>query len=67
MPYLSWQGNGWAAAGMLRVYATIKHSEYANTFKRELQDISNWVLEIHAGIYPHLVCSNIVYHTYNVL
>jgi len=52
---LSWQGNGWAAAGMLRVYATIKHSEYANTFKHELQDIEHWVQEIHAGMYPHLV------------
>ncbi len=41
---------------MLRVYATIKQSEYANTFKYELQDIANWVQEIHAGVYPHLVC-----------
>ena len=40
---------------MLRVYATIKYSEYANTFKNELNDLSSWVREIHAGIYPHLV------------
>jgi rhamnogalacturonyl hydrolase YesR len=48
-------GNGWAAAGILRVLTTIKKSEYANTFKSELRDLTNWVKEIHASVYPHLV------------
>jgi hypothetical protein len=48
-------GNGWAAAGMLRVFGTIKNSEYANTFKGELGDLTSWVKEIHAGVYYHLV------------
>ncbi|KDR71838.1 hypothetical protein GALMADRAFT_74638 [Galerina marginata CBS 339.88] len=52
-------GNGWAAAGMLRVIATIKHSEYANTFKNEQNDLTSWVKEIHAAIYPHLDNTNI--------
>ncbi|KAF8808899.1 Six-hairpin glycosidase [Phlegmacium glaucopus] len=52
-------GNGWAAAGMLRVLATIRQSEYANTFKTEQNDLSNWVREIHSGIYPHLSSENL--------
>jgi rhamnogalacturonyl hydrolase YesR len=47
-------GNGWAAAGMLRVLATMRQSEYANTFKSEQTDLANWVEEIHTAIYPHL-------------
>jgi len=47
-------GNGWAAAGMLRVLRTIANSQYANTMKSEQTDLANWVGEIHNGIYPHL-------------
>ncbi|KII90447.1 hypothetical protein PLICRDRAFT_38994 [Plicaturopsis crispa FD-325 SS-3] len=47
-------GNGWAAAGMLRVLATIQNSQYANTLKSQQKDLANWVQEIHDGIYPHL-------------
>ncbi|KAF9552861.1 Six-hairpin glycosidase [Agrocybe pediades] len=47
-------GNGWAAAGSLRVLATMRNSEYSNTFKNEQNDLASWVREIHAGIYPHL-------------
>jgi hypothetical protein len=49
-------GNGWAAAGMLRVLGTIQNSEYANTMKNEQKDLAAWVKEIHAAMYPHLVC-----------
>ncbi|PPQ95428.1 hypothetical protein CVT26_008449 [Gymnopilus dilepis] len=52
-------GNGWAAAGMLRVLATMRQSEYANTFKNEQKDLSSWVQEIHAGVYKHLDNTNI--------
>jgi hypothetical protein len=50
-------GNGWAAAGMLRVLGTIKNSEYAGGFKSEQNDLINWVLEIQDGMYNYLVRS----------
>src|SRR5258708_28087265 len=40
---------------MLRVYATIKNSEYAPSLKSELRDIASWVQEIHEGMYDRLV------------
>ncbi|CAA7263839.1 unnamed protein product [Cyclocybe aegerita] len=52
-------GNGWAAAGMLRVLATIRQSEYANTFRNEQRDLGNWVREIHSSIYRHLDETNV--------
>ena len=48
-------GNGWAAAGMLRVLGTIKNSEYAGEFKSEQTNLINWVLEIQEGMYTYLV------------
>ncbi|THH32646.1 hypothetical protein EUX98_g1533 [Antrodiella citrinella] len=47
-------GNGWAAAGMLRVQGTIQNSPFPNNFKTEMSDLSNWVTEILNGMYPHL-------------
>jgi len=46
---------------MLRVLATIRESDYANTFKSEQGDLGNWVKEIHAAVYRHLVCNIIRY------
>lgn len=40
---------------MLRVLGTIQNSEYANTMKNEQKDLAAWVMEIHAGMYQHLV------------
>lgn len=48
-------GNGWAAAGMLRVLATIKNSNYAGSMKNQIGDLSGWVKEIQDGMYAHLV------------
>ncbi|RXW12246.1 hypothetical protein EST38_g13610 [Candolleomyces aberdarensis] len=45
------RGNGWAAAGMLRVHASITNSEYANTLKNQRKDLQKWVEEIHKGMY----------------
>jgi len=39
-------GNGWAAAGMLRVYQTIRHSEAAGELLFEQGNLTNWVSEI---------------------
>ncbi|KIM37398.1 hypothetical protein M413DRAFT_448466 [Hebeloma cylindrosporum] len=52
-------GNGWAAAGILRVLATIRESEYAHTFKNEQGDLAKWVKEIHEAVYPHLDSTNV--------
>ncbi|KAG7443858.1 Six-hairpin glycosidase [Guyanagaster necrorhizus] len=51
-------GNGWAAAGMLRVYATIQKSQYESTFSSELQDLASWAVEIQKAMY------NVVDKTY---
>ncbi|KAF5318278.1 hypothetical protein D9611_014688 [Ephemerocybe angulata] len=48
-------GNGWAAAGMLRVYATIKNSEFAGSMKNEMNDLKTWVEEVHIAMYSHLL------------
>jgi len=47
-------GNGWAAAGMLRVLATIRNSQYSNTFKSQQQDLANWIQEVHTGMFALL-------------
>ncbi|PIL32528.1 hypothetical protein GSI_05231 [Ganoderma sinense ZZ0214-1] len=47
-------GNGWAAAGMLRVLGTIQHSQYSKKMKNQAKDLVGWVSEIHNGMYPHL-------------
>lgn len=52
-------GNGWAAAGMLRVLATIQNSDFASSFGNELSDLKDWVKEIHTGMYGNLDKSNI--------
>ncbi|KAI8976355.1 Six-hairpin glycosidase-like protein [Trametes punicea] len=52
-------GNGWAAAGMLRVLGTIQHSQYAKSMKKQAKDLTNWVSEIHGGIYAHLRSSGL--------
>ncbi|KAF5311320.1 hypothetical protein D9611_012546 [Ephemerocybe angulata] len=52
-------GNGWAAAGMLRVYATIKNSEFAGSMKNEMNDLKTWVEEVHIAMYSQLDSSNV--------
>ena len=48
-------GNGWAAAGMLRVLGTIQNSQYANAMKGEVKDLRRWVDEIHDGMFLYMV------------
>ncbi|KAI5822927.1 hypothetical protein K523DRAFT_287417 [Schizophyllum commune Tattone D] len=52
-------GNGWAAAGMLRVLATIRHSAYAPLMAQEQADLTAWIKEIHDAVFPHLDDSHI--------
>ena len=44
-------GNAWAAAGMLRVYGTIKNSRFGEDMDDELEDLEDWVNEIHESVY----------------
>lgn len=39
-------GNGWAAAGMLRVVATIQNSPYADEYSAQTANLTSWVVEI---------------------
>lgn len=56
-------GNGWAAAGMLRVLSTIKQSQFSSSMKRQQKDLANWVQEIHDGMYSYLDSSGL-FHNY---
>ncbi|OJA09010.1 hypothetical protein AZE42_07393 [Rhizopogon vesiculosus] len=56
-------GNAWAAAGMIRVLATIQRSQYANSFESQQTDLTNWVREIHGGMYS-LINSNGLFYNY---
>ncbi|KAI1789845.1 hypothetical protein LXA43DRAFT_1019057 [Ganoderma leucocontextum] len=53
------QGNGWAAAGMLRVLGMVQNSQYSYKMKKQSdsKDLVGCVSEIHNGINPHLVSS----------
>ncbi|KAF5335762.1 hypothetical protein D9611_009663 [Ephemerocybe angulata] len=44
-------GNGWAAAGMLRVHATIKNSAFSKSMKNQMKDLQVWVEEVHKAMY----------------
>ncbi|KAG8873385.1 hypothetical protein FRB97_006794 [Tulasnella sp. 331] len=53
-------GNGWAAAGMLRVLATMKNSPWSlSDFQEQQSDLSSWITEIHMGMTNNLPASGI--------
>ncbi|KAK7014853.1 Six-hairpin glycosidase-like protein [Favolaschia claudopus] len=52
-------GNGWAAAGMLRVLATMKNSPFSKSFSSQQRDLGNWVKEIHSAMFAHIDNTNI--------
>ncbi|KIM78044.1 hypothetical protein PILCRDRAFT_824760 [Piloderma croceum F 1598] len=56
-------GNGWAAAGMLRVLATIRNSPFNSSMTSEQTDLINWINEIHTAMYTNLD-SNFVFRNY---
>ncbi|KAI6144251.1 Six-hairpin glycosidase-like protein [Pisolithus tinctorius] len=56
-------GNGWAAAGMLRVLSTIKQSQFSTSMMSQQQDLADWVQEIHDGMYSYLDSSGL-FHNY---
>jgi rhamnogalacturonyl hydrolase YesR len=49
-------GNAWAAAGALRVLATIQRSSAANSMRSQQDDLVRWVGEILDGAWKFQVC-----------
>ncbi|GAA6005420.1 hypothetical protein JCM11491_003636 [Sporobolomyces phaffii] len=47
-------GNGWAAAGMTRVLATMQHSQYAGQFANEIGDLKQWTKQLLQGSFSYL-------------
>lgn len=48
-------GNGWAAAGMLRVLETMKNSDSNSAFKDQQANLTMWVQEIVNGTWSYQV------------
>jgi rhamnogalacturonyl hydrolase YesR len=54
-------GNAWAAAGILRVLATIHQSGAANWMSSQQDDLVNWVREILDGAWQFQVCFSLFF------
>jgi len=50
-------GNAWAAAGALRVLATIQGSSVAGSMKSQQKDLARWVRETLDGVWKFQVCA----------
>jgi hypothetical protein len=48
-------GNGWAAAGAMRVLTTINHSSFSSQLGSQQNDLVHWVDEILTGVWQHQV------------
>lgn len=48
-------GNGWAAAGIMRVLVTILRSNFASQMESQQSDLTNWVDEILTGVWKYQV------------
>lgn len=46
-------GNGWAAAGMVKVIATIAQSEFASDMQSQIDDLVSWTQAILDGCYRY--------------
>ncbi|CED83332.1 Six-hairpin glycosidase-like [Phaffia rhodozyma] len=55
-------GNGWAAAGMLRVIAIIQNSGMANSFTNQIADLKSWISEILTGAYAHELTTGLLHN-----
>ena len=49
-------GNAWAAAGMLRVRETIRHSGQASILAQQQANLTEWIQEILNATLPYQVC-----------
>lgn len=48
-------GNAWAAAGMMRVLQTIRHSSLAASFEHQQSDLTSWITEVVNATWQHQV------------
>lgn len=46
-------GNGWAAAGMLRVLETLRHSSVSSEFQRQQDNLTSWIQQIVDNTWKH--------------
>ncbi|GAA5857943.1 hypothetical protein JCM8547_006631 [Rhodosporidiobolus lusitaniae] len=58
-------GNGWAAAGMTRVLATIVNSQYNETFTSQASDLEEWTNEILEAAFSHIKSDNLLPNYYD--
>ncbi|GAA5889729.1 hypothetical protein JCM6882_004302 [Rhodosporidiobolus microsporus] len=58
-------GNGWAAAGMTRVYATIVNSEFNSTFADEAANLVEWTNEILTAAFYNLKSDGLLPNYYD--
>ncbi|GAA5873096.1 hypothetical protein JCM1840_005568 [Sporobolomyces johnsonii] len=60
-------GNGWAAAGMTRVLATIKHSDLssAGSFASEMSDLTGWIVEILEAAFSYIQSNGLLPNYYD--
>ncbi|ORY45851.1 Six-hairpin glycosidase-like protein [Leucosporidium creatinivorum] len=58
-------GNGWAAAGMLRVVATIINSPFAEEYSAQTAGLTSWVVEIVEAAFKTQRGDNLFYNYLN--
>ncbi|GAA5831677.1 hypothetical protein JCM11251_000791 [Rhodosporidiobolus azoricus] len=58
-------GNGWAAAGLVRVYATIVNSKYSEDFVDEAADLVDWTNEILTASFYNLKSDGLLPNYYD--
>jgi hypothetical protein len=56
IPHVIWPGNGWAAAGMMRVLSTMNHTSDARRFSDHQANLTKWIDEILNESWSHQVC-----------
>ncbi|WVQ75720.1 hypothetical protein IAR50_005350 [Cryptococcus sp. DSM 104548] len=56
-------GNGWAMAGMLRVWATFYWSGFKDELSSQMSDLENWIDEIFTASTPY-ISSQGIFHNY---
>lgn len=57
-PYVfDFEGNGWAALGMIRVQSTIMKSDFADDMSDQISSLQYWVKEVLDGTFAAIVSS----------
>lgn len=57
-------GNGWAAAGMMRVLATFNHSSFGSELRKEQANLVDWIDEILVTSWKYQVGAHLAYFSY---